>query len=315
MHLIIPFAGTVSEDGRLALQTLSLPGLERLLARLQAGTLLGSDEFSLNAPHEQALALALGWPIADTALPNAALPWAALQAEALGLDGRQAAWGLLTPVQLHAGTEQVSLGLPTDLQLDEVTSRQLLALVRPLFESEGLRLQWAGPLQWLASHVLFDGLATASLDRVSGRHLDPWLAGQRTARLIHRLQSEVQMLLHEHPLNQQRESQGLPLVNSFWLSGCGRLPALATPSGPPPTLDERLRAPALAEDWAAWAEAWRTLDAGPIAALQRGADATTRLTLCGERRAQSFTLQPQGLWQRLAGTWRRLSALAVLENL
>ena len=315
MHLMIPFAGTVSEAGRLALQTLSLPGLERLLARLQAGASLGSDEFSRNAPHEQALALALGWPIAEAALPNAALPWAALQAEALGLDGRQSAWGLLTPVQLHAGTEQVSLGLPTDLQLDEATSRQLLALVRPLFESEGLRLHWAAPLQWLASHALFDGLATASLDRVTGRHLDPWLAGQRTARLIHRLQSEVQMLLHEHPLNQQREAQGLPLVNSFWLSGCGRLPALATPSDPPPTLDERLRAPALAEDWAAWAEAWRALDAGPIAALHRGAKATTRLTLCGERRAQSFMLQPQGLWQRLSGAWRRPSALAVLEDL
>ena len=314
MHLMIPFAGTVSEAGRLALQTLSLPGLERLLARLQPTATLGSDEFSLNAPHEQALAVALGWPIAEATLAGTALPWAALRAQALGLDGQQP-WGLLTPVQLHAGTEQVSLGLPADLQLDAATSRQLLALVRPLFESEGLRLHWAEPLQWLASHAMFDGLATASLDRVTGRHLDPWLAGQRSARLIHRLQSEVQMQLHEHPLNQQREAAGLPVVNSFWLSGCGRLPAATASPGPAPTLDDRLRAPALAEDWAAWAEAWQALDAGPITALLRRADADARLTLCGERRAQSFTWAPQGLWQRLSGAWRRPSALAVLEAL
>ena len=314
MHLMIPFAGTVSEAGRLALQTLSLPGLERLLARLSPAAVLGSDEFSLNAPHEQALALALGWPVAEAALPGVALPWAALQAEALGLDSSQP-WGLLTPVQLHVGTEQVSLGLPADLQLDEATSRELLDLVRPLFESEGFSLHWAAPLQWLASHALFDGLATASLDRVTGRHLNPWLAGQREARLIHRLQSEVQMLLHYHPLNEQREAAGLPVVNSFWLSGCGRLPEAGGPPSPAPMQDDRLRAPALAEDWAGWAEAWQALDAGPITALQRAAGADTRLTLCGERRAQAFTLAPQGLWQRLSGAWRRPSALAVLESL
>ena len=313
MHLMIPFAGTVSEAGRHALQSLSLPALDRLLARLSPGELLGSDEFSLNAPHEQALALAMGWPIAPAELPAAALPWAAVQADTLGL-GRQQAWGLLTPVQLHVGTEQVSLGLPGDLQLDEAASRELLALVRPLFESEGFQLHWAGPLQWLASHALFDGLATASLDRVTGRHLDPWLSEQPGGRLIRRLQSEVQMLLHQHPLNEQREAAGLPPVNSFWLSGCGRLPDTGAPSALP-RLDDRLRAPALAEDWAAWAEAWVALDAGPITDLQRNGAADTRLTLCGERRAQAFTLAPLGLWQRLSGVFQRPSAISVLEGL
>ena len=58
MHLMIPFAGTVSEAGRFALQTLALPRLDQLLARLQPTQRLGSDEYSLNPPHEQALAAA-----------------------------------------------------------------------------------------------------------------------------------------------------------------------------------------------------------------------------------------------------------------
>lgn len=309
MHLMIPFAGTVSEAGRHALQSLSLPRLERLLARLTPGTVLGSDEFSLNPPHEQALAAARGWHADAAALPDAALPFAALQAAALGLAG-EPAWGLLTPVHLHLGTEQVSLTAPSDLQLDEAASRELLDIVRPLFETEGFTLHWAAPLQWLATHALFDGLATASLDRVTGRNVDPWLPDQRSARLIRRLQNEVQMLLYTHAVNDRREAAGLPTVNSFWLSGCGRLPATPTPA--PVTVDDRLRAPALAEDWAAWCEAWRALDAGPLAALLRDGG---MLTLCGERRAQAFEPAPQGLWQRISGSWRQPSANAVLEAL
>ena len=44
MHLLVPFAGTVSEAGRQALQTLALPQLERLLAQLSPTQTLGTDE-------------------------------------------------------------------------------------------------------------------------------------------------------------------------------------------------------------------------------------------------------------------------------
>jgi hypothetical protein len=309
MHLIVPFAGTVSEAGRQALQSLALPQLERLLARLAPAAPLGSDEFSLNAPHELALATALGWPAA----PDAALPWAARRAAALGLGDAGAAWGLLQPVHLQVGTEQVSLSAPAALQLDEAGSRRLLEAVRPLFETEGFTLHWAAPGEWLATHALFDGLATASIDRVTGRNIDPWLPDQRCARLIRRLQNEVQMLLHTHALNPQREDAGLPTVNSFWLSGCGRLPAAPAAL---PQIDDRLRAPALAEDWAAWCEAWRALDGQALATLAGGSGGgDISLTLCGERRAQRWAPAPQGLWQRLSGSFRRPALHAVLEAL
>jgi hypothetical protein len=308
MHLIVPFAGTVSEAGRHALQSLALPRLDKLLARLQPGQRLGSDEHSLNAPHELALAASRGWPAA----PDIALPFAAAQAAVLGLDTGQP-WGLLTPVHLHVGTDQVSLTPPSGLQLDEPASLDLLDILRPLFETEGFTLHWAGPLQWLATHALFDGLATASLDRVTGRNVNPWLPDHRSARLIRRLQNEVQMLLYTHPVNDQREAAGLPTVNSVWLSHCGRLPA-ASVATDAIQIDDRLREPALGEDWAAWCEAWQALDAGPIDTLAR-ADGDVRLTLCGERFAQTYALAAQGLWQRLASRWQAPAAHTVLEAL
>ncbi len=308
MHLIVPFAGTVSDAGRHALLTLALPHLQQLLQALQPGQRLGSDALSLNPPHEQALAAAWGWPAA----PDNNLPFAAHLAAELGLDASQP-WGLLTPVHLHVGTDQVGLTPPSALLLDEAASQAFLDAVRCLFETEGFSLHHAGPLQWLATHALFDRLATASLDRVTGRNINTWLPDQRGARLIRRLQNEVQMLLYTHALNDQREAAGLPTVNSFWLSGCGRLPANAATAADV-QIDDRLRSSALGEDWAAWCEAWQALDAGPIRALANSSHKGS-LTLCGERFAQTFNPAHAGLWQRLAGRWRQPPVASVLEAL
>ena len=312
--LILPFAGALSDAGRQALHGLPLPQLERLLARLVPGKRDEGDEFSLSPPHERARAALLGWQAAD-----GCLPWAAHLAKHLakhlaaqaGLPPGDAAWGLLTPAHLHVGTEQVSMEDPAALQLDEAGSRELLAIVRPLFDSEGFTLHWLSPLQWLATHDSFDGLPTASLDRVIGRNIDPWLTEQRAVRLLRRIQNEVQMLMYTHPLNDAREAAGLPTVNSFWLSGTGRAqPAAAADL----QIDDRLRRPALTEDWASWREAWAALDAGPLAALAR-APGPLRLVLCGERHAQTFETAETSLWQRLSARWRGPSAPTVLDSL
>lgn len=308
MHLIVPFAGVASEAGRQALHDLPLPNLQRLLSRLQPGEPDSADELSLSPPHERALARALGWPVTD-----GHLPFAAQEADALRLPAATSmAWAWLTPVHLHVGTEQFTMTDPASLQLDEAASREVLDAVRELLESEGFTLHWAAAQRWLATHPMFDELATASLDRVVGRNVDPWLPDQRAARLLRRLQNEVQMLLYTHPLNDRREAAGLPTVNSFWASASGRLPAQAA-SGGAPLVDARLRGPALGEDWVAWREAWAQLDAQALGPLAAAAQPT--LTLAGERSALTFTAQPQGLWQRLSSSFKRPAPAAVLESL
>ena len=147
-----------------------------------------------------------------------------------------------------------------------------------------------------------------------GRNVDRWLPEGRPARLLRRLQNEVQMLLYSHPLNDAREAQGALPVNSFWLSGCGRRQDV---EGEEPHADTRLRAPLLSEDWAAWAEAWRALDADALApladALERGEPAS--LTLCGERFAQRFDLAEGSLWSRLGRRFKHPGPADVLEAL
>jgi hypothetical protein len=317
MHLLIPFASALSEAATQVLRDLPLPQLERCLARLTPTTRDEAEATTLLPPHERALAAAWGWGSGDEDKDddnNVSFPFAAHAAAADGVDVGELAWGLVTPAHWLVGRDHVVLADPAALQLDATESQALLDAVRELFESEGLTLAWGAPSRWYAAHESLAGLACASLDRAIGRNVGPWLPQPPHARLIRRLQSEVQLLLYPHPINDARESRGALTVNSFWLSGCGRHQHAATETV---QVDDRLRAPLLAEDWSSWAEAWRALDAGPLAALLARAQAgeEVALTLCGERSAQRFESRPQSLAQRLAGRWKHGAAHPLLEGL
>jgi len=310
MHLMIPFASAVSEAGQHAVTTLALPNLERLLKQLTPAERDEGDEYSLSPPHERALARALGWHGGD-----GLLPWGARLAAQDGIAVGNAPWGLVTPAHWNVGAQQVSLVDPQALALDETESRALFEAVKPLFDDEGYTLAYAAPLRWYVSHPSLADLPCASIDRVIGRDVDTWLAADPRLRRIRRLQSEVQMLLYRDATNEAREARGALAVNSFWLSGCG-LPQ-ADAMAAKLTLDERLRTPALGEDWAAWAEAWHALDAGPIAQAWTLAQRREplQLTLCGERHAQRYEARERSLWARLSQAGKSISLPPLLQGL
>ena len=309
MHLLIPFAAPLSEAGRAAARSLELPRLSALLARMPLQGRDEGDELSLSTPHERALARELGWAGAD-----GALPWAARAAAADGVSVGERAWGLLTPAHWHLGTEQLSMADPANLLLDDAASRTFFDAVSHLFTSEGYVIAYGAASRWYLAHESLARLPCASLDRVIGRNVDRWLDSDPAVRRLRRLQSEVQMQLYTHPLNDQRLAQGLLPVNSFWLSGCG---VAQHPASDDVQFDERLRAPALAEDWAAWCKAWVSLDEGPLAALLAllRDGATARLTLCGERASAGFSGGRRTLVQSLRARWSRPAWLPLLESL
>ncbi|MDO9314024.1 MAG: hypothetical protein Q7T97_05715 [Burkholderiaceae bacterium] len=322
MHLLIPHVSALSEASAHTLRDLTLPNLARLMTVLQATTRDVDDEYTLSPPHERALATAHGWHGAD-----GCWPWAALQArgDRVGIGKRP--WGLLTPVHWHVGREHITLADPSALDLPAEESRALFDAVRPLFEDdtdddqEGGSMTWAAPTRWYLAHDHLVDLPCASIDRVIGRNVDLWLRGDPQAsaeqlarvRWVRRLQNEVQMLLHQHPVNEAREERGALPVNSFWLSGCGTAQAARAQV----TVDTRLRAPLLAEDWAGWADAWRSLDAdalGPLAAAAARGESVT-LTLCGERGWQRHDAMPRSIWQRLSDRFRTVEPHTLLSAL
>ena len=304
--LLIPYAASTAEGCQQALQGLALPHLDRLLARLSPHTAQTDtgEETSFTPPHERALARALGLPFDD-----GRTPWAAWHRHQQGQPAHGQAWAFITPCQWHVSTDHITLRDPDSLGLDEAASRVLLAIVAPWFAEDGIALHYDQPTRWLASGALFDGLATASLERVLLRDVRPWMPEPRAAqaaRTLHRLHSEMQMLLYTHAFNDERAARGLPVVNSFWVHGTGPLPTPAPTPTTVPTEHTTLRDAALREDWRTWATAWAALDSGPVADLLRQSEsgAPVQLTLCGERNAQGFHSAPRGLAQRIQGYFR-----------
>ncbi len=259
MHVLIPFAFCQSDGCGKALADLKLPHLQKLLASLQPLALDAGQVWSLSAPHERALARVHGLPHRD-----GLIPWAALQAPE-----KTGAWGFVTLCHWQIGSHHIAMDSQALSDLSPADGLALYQAMQPFFAQDGIQLHRVTPTCWLARHDAWATLATAALDRVAGRHVDRWLPHQAQAASLRRLQSEMQMLLYTHPVNDARAQAGLRVVNSFWLHGTGALPTdwQAPPALDAPLMPQTLRDAAVAEDWPAWVQSWQDLDLAYLAPL------------------------------------------------
>jgi hypothetical protein len=266
---------------------------------------------TLSPPHERAWALSLGWSARD-----GALPWAARAAQKVHASFASSAsgWAFVTLCNWHVSNGQVTLGDPAYLQIDDATDATLFKAMHSFFAEDGIALHPYKPGQWLAQSPLLADLPTASLDRVIGRNIDPWLVGSHVAadalspaaQLLRRLQNEMQMLLYTHPVNDGRSLT----INSFWVHGTGALPSDAMsgslahanqPAQQEPAVIHTLRQSALQQDLIGWLEAWQHVDAHVIAPMlaRVAAGEPQRLVLCGEHEFHVYDSAAPTLWQRV----------------
>ncbi len=320
MHLIIPYAAS-QQFGTAALEGLSLPHLQALLSHLQRQhTACDGESTPLHMPHERIHARALGW---DTSDAHAALPWAAHHntrehppASTTGhAQAAHQAW--MTPCHWQIGMDQVNLLNPDSLYLTDEESQQLLQAMQPFLQEDGLHVTWHSALLWHAQGEMLAGLACASLDRVIGQNVQHWMPDSRAARPLQRLQSEMQMLLYNHPVNDAREARRQHTVNAFWLHGAGTLPAGA--NSPPLHLEmpDALRHSALRGDVTAWQQAWQQLDATALADLLAHFKDTGQatLSLCSEHTAHTYEAAPAAWHQRLTRLFHKTTPAAALAAL
>ena len=318
-HLLIPFAACSAEGWLPALQALPPSSTRHLGQLLQGMKLTGTDAQEANTlspPHERALAHALG--LADHATLDGLLPWAASNAAEQFPASHDKTWAWITPCHWAMGHLHATLTDPAALALREDESRDLLAIMQPYFETDGVTLHYLAPERWLAEGELFRGLPTASLDRVLARDVDAWLPDALQAAPLRRLQNEMQMLLYTHPFNDERDARRQLRVNSFWVSGTGDLPSSDTrPSSPEISAPRHLADAVFKQDWAGYARAWETLDAGEVRRLleRQRAGESVCLTLCSERSAQTFASQRLSLRTRFLSLLTPLRPLDVLQQL
>ena len=319
MHLIIPYAASHALTGPEVFAGLELPQLQALLGRLQhQQTLLDADtHMALHMPHERLRAQTLGW--AHDAL---SLPWAAWQNKPSSQDSHPGqvdpapqAW--MTPCHWQIGMDQVVMADPEHLQLSDEESQQLLQAMQAFLLEDGLQVTWQSALQWHVQGALLSDLPTVSLDRVIGQNVKNWMPDHPATRPFQRLQSEMQMLLYNHPVNDAREARRQHTVNAFWLHGAGVLRGQVNSETPAVKMPDTLRSSALRGDVQAWRQAWQHLDATAVADALQHLQTTGQITLslCSEHAAHTYTAAPAAWHQKITRLFNKPSPAAALQAL
>jgi hypothetical protein len=208
------------EEGSAA--TLALPGLERV-ARFGTKTVL-----------------AKGWrPWLARRLGSERLaeePPACVAARCCSADVAGAVW-LATPVHCIAGLSSLHLDHRGLLKLPMATLEALAADFQTVFRGSDFALE---PLAsggfLLVGPSIADAQATEPA-RCVGMSI---AAALPRAPALRRLGAEIEIWLHEHPVNRSRSERGEPPVTSLWMWGGGTLArTAATPAADPAIATDR----------------------------------------------------------------------------
>jgi len=111
------------------------------------------------------------------------------------------------------------------LRLEQADIDALLPALQPLFAGFGYQLDAPTPSRWYLRLPEDTPLPRfTDPETVLGDDLFSHLPDGDNGRQWRSLMTEAQVVLHQHPWNEQRVAQGKRAVNSLWFWGAGRLP-------------------------------------------------------------------------------------------
>jgi len=218
MLLLIPYLFPSARLLEAAAQDLRLPALQTLLAR---GTRQPCPAEGVEAALCEAMGIARqqDWPLAPITL-----------AADGGVAG-DAYWLRADPVHLRVMRDRIVLADSGAFELAQQEADALAAAIGQHFGAD-LSPNPLHPKRWYMRLPHAPRLTTTPLSVAVGRDIDPLLPQGGDAMRFRAQLNELQMLLHEHPVNQAREARGDLPVNSLWLWGGGRLPVTCAPPVP-----------------------------------------------------------------------------------
>jgi hypothetical protein len=131
-------------------------------------------------------------------------------------------WACARPVHLLTAIDHLQLAAG-NLSLDDAESKGLVESINRHLDGRGFRLHvtQSGP-DWLLECATPIECSCVEPEAAEGRNLRDTLPAGPDGALLRALMNEIQMLLHEHPVNEARAGRRLPTVNSLWLWGFGR---------------------------------------------------------------------------------------------
>jgi hypothetical protein len=133
-------------------------------------------------------------------------------------------WLHLQPMHFVAGLDRLTAVL---LHGASSVARAELAELEPTIaahlRASDLQLVTTSRGDWLVRSDRALDLQTAPPETAAASPLEQAMPQGRDAPALRRLMTELQMLLHEHPVNVERQRRGVPEINAVWPHGSGAI--------------------------------------------------------------------------------------------
>lgn len=201
LHLIIPTLFLPARASSALLAGLRLPYLEKLLAR---------SKHLVLPPNS------LEDRLCETFRVRSVAP---LRALADGLAVGDGYWLCADPVELQIQSSQVML--QPDVACSDADAQALCMTLNMHFGEEGLHFFAPHSRRWYVQVQALGEVTMTPLRVAAWRDVKALLPQGADARRWLGLSNEMQMLLHQHPVNVARQQDGKPVINSLWLWGGG----------------------------------------------------------------------------------------------
>lgn len=142
-------------------------------------------------------------------------------------------WLRAQPIHFAAGLDRLTtVVLQGNGRMTAQESTILGSLLSEHLQSAGFELHHTAHDEWLLRSERPLQLRTVTPEFAAANPRGEILPQGSDAGALRRLMTELQMLLHEHPLNAQREARGAPAINAVWIHGEGILSDVAAVSLP-----------------------------------------------------------------------------------
>lgn len=133
-------------------------------------------------------------------------------------------WMRADPVHLRTGNNILTLVDSAAFDVSRAESEALAETLNRHF-GETMLFYPMRPARWYVRLDKAPDVQTTPPAAARGETIEGKLPSGRDEMRFHALMNEAQMLLHEHPVNLEREARGEPALNSIWFWGGGIIDA------------------------------------------------------------------------------------------
>lgn len=148
------------------------------------------------------------------------------------------AWLRADPVHLAISRDNAQLFDSHVINPNAEEMAAIAATVNAHFVNQGITVEFPDPARGYIATETTNLPKSTSLWEMAGANVFDNLPLSKTRTNWRAISNEMQMLLHEHPINQTRAANGIPAINGLWIWGGGSVEAVLSASDPatePPT--------------------------------------------------------------------------------